>query len=271
MPKKDYFCPVRDRQANRHPDAARATLRRIVRRATGAVADSPLPPARRKCPGRGRSPGAGKPGKYPGRIPAETVKNYGKHEKICIPARGASFAACNSGEETTTTQIQEPVATILEYTPAPGQFINGTMAGFDHVASAADACSYAANRIASNNWVSLGGWGGRIVAAFAEPRAQHGRIRPLRQRQPVRHVVRTGHRVGVAGRQRGRSAQRYVVRTRGSEYDNAETIRNYEITYIRPAEAGDEVTMEGQPERQRHDRPCERTYAGLLPRMDRGE
>lgn len=43
------------------------------------------------------------------------------------------------------------------------------MAGFDHVASAADACSYAANRIASNNWVSLGGWGGRIVAAFAEP------------------------------------------------------------------------------------------------------
>lgn len=58
---------------------------------------------------------------------------------------------------------------------------------------------------------------------------------------------------------------------RGSEYDNAETIRNYEITYIRPAEAGDEVTMEGQPERQRHDRPCERTYAGLLPRMDRGE
>ena len=46
-------------------------------------------------------------------------------------------------------------------------------------------------------------------------RAQHGRIRPLRQRQPVRHVVRTGHRVGVAGRQRGRSAQRYVVRTAG--------------------------------------------------------
>lgn len=81
----------------------------------------------------------------------------------------ASFAACNSGEETTTTQIQEPVATILEYTPAPGQFINGTMAGFDHVASEADALRYAADRLASNNWVSLGGWGGRIVAAFAEP------------------------------------------------------------------------------------------------------
>ena len=90
-------------------------------------------------------------------------------KKYAFPLAALLFAACNSGEETTTTQIQEPVATILEYTPAPGQFINGTMAGFDHVASAADACSYAANRIASNNWVSLGGWGGRIVAAFAEP------------------------------------------------------------------------------------------------------
>lgn len=72
-------------------------------------------------------------------------------KKYAFPLAAFLFAACNSGEETTTTQIQEPVATILEYTPAPGQFINGTMAGFDHVASAADACSYAANRIASNN------------------------------------------------------------------------------------------------------------------------
>lgn len=89
--------------------------------------------------------------------------------KYAFPLAALLFAACNSGEETTTTQIQEPVATILEYTPAPGQFINGTMAGFDHVASEADALRYAADRLASNNWVSLGGWGGRIVAAFAEP------------------------------------------------------------------------------------------------------
>lgn len=69
-------------------------------------------------------------------------------KKYAFPLAAFLFAACNSGEETTTTQIQEPVATILEYTPAPGQFINGTMAGFDHVASEADALRYAADRLA---------------------------------------------------------------------------------------------------------------------------
>ena len=44
------------------PTRPRATLRRIVRRATGAVADSPL--RRGENARGGRSPGAGKPGEY---------------------------------------------------------------------------------------------------------------------------------------------------------------------------------------------------------------
>ena len=164
-------------------------------------------------------------------------------KKYAFPLAALFFAACNSGEETTTTQIQEPVATILEYTPAPGQFINGTMAGFDHVASEADALRYAADRLASNNWVSLGGWGGRIVAA-SRNRAQHGRIRPLRQRQPVRHVVRTGHR-GVSQDANGDGAPNDTwYELRGSEYDNAETIRGCKITYTSPAEAGRPGSLE---------------------------
>lgn len=157
--------------------------------------------------------------------------------KYAFPLAALLFAACNSGEETTTTQIQEPVATILEYTPAPGQFINGTMAGFDHVASEADALRYAADRLASNNWVSLGGWGGRIVAAFAEPVPNTG-----------------GYDLYVKGNQFDTSSEPGIVwvsqdangdgapndtwyELRGSEYDNAETIRGYKITYTRPAEA----------------------------------
>lgn len=183
-------------------------------------------------------------------------------KKYAFPLAALLFAACNSGEETTTTQIQEPVATILEYTPAPGQFINGTMAGFDHVASAADACSYAANRIASNNWVSLGGWGGRIVAAFAEPVPNTG-----------------GYDLYVKGNQFDTSSEPGIVwvsqdanedgapndtwyELRGSEYDNAETIRDYKITYIRPAEAGDEVTWkDNQNDNGTIDRVKEHTQA----------
>ena len=236
--KKSIFVPFGTGRQTDTPTRPRATLRRIVRRATGAVADGP-PPARRKRPGRGggRSPGAGKPGEYPGRIPAETVKIMENMNKYAFPLAALLFAACNSGEETTTTQIQEPVATILEYTPAPGQFINGTMAGFDHVASEADALRYAADRLASNNWVSLGGWGGRIVAAFAEPVPNTG-----------------GYDLYVKGNQFDTSSEPGIVwvsqdangdgapndtwyELRGSEYDNAETIRGYKITYTRPAEA----------------------------------
>lgn len=238
MPKKEYFCPVRDRQANRHPDAA--PCHPAADRTPGDRCSCGRPPSgAEKTPGKGggRSPGAGKPGEYPGRIPAETVKIMENMNKYAFPLAALLFAACNSGEETTTTQIQEPVATILEYTPAPGQFINGTMAGFDHVASEADALRYAADRLASNNWVSLGGWGGRIVAAFAEPVPNTG-----------------GYDLYVKGNQFDTSSEPGIVwvsqdangdgapndtwyELRGSEYDNAETIRGYKITYTRPAEA----------------------------------
>ena len=45
-------------------------------------------------------------------------------KKYAFPLAALLLAACNSGEEITTTQTDEPVARILEYTPAPGQFIN---------------------------------------------------------------------------------------------------------------------------------------------------
>ena len=49
---------------------------------------------------------------------------------------------------------------------------------------------------------------------------------------------------------------------RGSEYDNAETIRDYKITYIRPAEAGDEVTWkDNQNDNGTIDRVKEHTQA----------
>ena len=93
-------------------------------------------------------------------------------KKYAFPLAALLLAACNSGEEVTTTQTDEPVARILEYTPAPGQFINEEArsgGAFDNVDTPEKACRYAAARFAENNWVSLGGWGGYLVAAFAEP------------------------------------------------------------------------------------------------------
>ncbi|MFR0772498.1 MAG: hypothetical protein ACLSH3_01195 [Alistipes finegoldii] len=120
------------------------------------------------------------------------------------------------------------MARILEYTPAPGQFINEEArsgGAFDNVDTPEKACRYAAARFAENNWVSLGGWGGYLVAAFAEPVPNTG-----------------GYDLYVKGNAMNTSSEPGVVwvmqdangngvpddtwyELKGSEYDNAATIR----------------------------------------------
>lgn len=148
-------------------------------------------------------------------------------KKYAFPLAALLLAACNSGEEITTTQTDEPVARILEYTPAPGQFINEEArsgGAFDNVDTPEKACRYAAARFAENNWVSLGGWGGYLVAAFAEPVPNTG-----------------GYDLYVKGNAMNTSSEPGVVwvmqdangngmpddtwyELKGSEYDNAATI-----------------------------------------------
>ena len=212
-------------------------------------------------------------------------------KKYAFPLAALLLAACNSGEEITTTQTDEPVArileytpapgqfineearsggafdnvdTILEYTPAPGQFINGTMAGFDHVASEADALRYAADRLASNNWVSLGGWGGYLVAAFAEPVPNTG-----------------GYDLYVKGNAMNTSSEPGVVwvmqdangngmpddtwyELKGSEYDNAATIRGYAVTYT-PLADGSAAWTDDRGGSGTIDRMDEHTQASYCP------
>ena len=115
------------------------------------------------------------------------------------------------------------------------------MAGFDHVASEADALRYAADRLASNNWVSLGGWGGRIVAAFAEPVPNTG-----------------GYDLYVKGNQFDTSSEPGIVwvmqdtngnglpddewyELQGSEYGKPETLTSYAMIYYRPKSAGTDI------------------------------
>ena len=57
---------------------------------------------------------------------------------------------------------------IYEYTPAPGQFINELKTGgFDGTQTTPEAAiAYAEERMRKGNWVSLGGFGGYIIAGF---------------------------------------------------------------------------------------------------------
>lgn len=170
-----------------------------------------------------------------------------RYALLLLPALAA---ACNSDETFTTARIAEPSARIVEYTPAPGQFINerNALSGFAGEQTPQAACAYAERRLANGDYVSLGGWGGYIVAAFPAP------------------VPATGdYDLYVAGNQIATSSEPGVVyvaqdtdgdgspagevwyELRGSEFDASD--RNYRITYRRPAADGDPVAwtaVEGQ-------------------------
>ena len=91
--------------------------------------------------------------------------------------------ACNSSETITTVREEFPTSKVLEYTPAPGQFINSTLAGFpqEPISSPEEAAAYASARLTRGGvpdsgtetvtygFVSLGGWGGYIILGFDEP------------------------------------------------------------------------------------------------------
>lgn len=91
--------------------------------------------------------------------------------------------ACNSSETITTVRQEISTSKVLEYTPAPGQFINSSLAGFPEtpITTPAEAVAYATARLTKGGtpdpgaetvtygFVSLGGWGGYIVLGFDEP------------------------------------------------------------------------------------------------------
>lgn len=58
---------------------------------------------------------------------------------------------------------------VVEYLPAPGQFINDKLNGSSDISSAKEACKYAESRLINSQFVSLGGWGGYLIVKFDLP------------------------------------------------------------------------------------------------------
>lgn len=133
---------------------------------------------------------------------------------------------------------------VYEYTPAPGQFINELKTGgFDGSETTPEAaCRYAEGRLGSGAWVSLGGFGGYIIVGFD-------------------HSIDNaeGFDFAIASNSFDSSSEPGVVwvmqdengngkpddtwyELQGSESANASTIRDYAVTYYRPAGAAMPVT-----------------------------
>ncbi len=151
----------------------------------------------------------------------------------------AAAAACNSSEEFVTSRISQPADRIIEYTPAPGQFINEPQSGFNGETTADGACAYAERRLAEGNYVSLGGWGGMLVARFDEPVPAgddyelwvRGNTFDGASEPGVIHVMQDTNGDGLP------NDTWYELR--GSEFDRSD--REYAITYYRPEQPGGEI------------------------------
>ena len=157
------------------------------------------------------------------------------------PAETDGYRAPDAGSVARAT-------TVFEYTPAPGQFINEASADmtWSESTTPADAALWAQGRLDKGLYVSLGAFGGYIVAGFDHSIA----------------ATAHGHEIGVAGNAfnspAGDSNEPGIVyvmqdtnhnglpddvwyELRGSETLLPQTIRDYEVTYHKPSGEGQPV------------------------------
>lgn len=163
-------------------------------------------------------------------------------KKTFVFLLGATLAACNSGEDGPTPQPAGEAAfeRIYEFTPAPGQFINENYT----VNTASEACAWAEQTLHRGGFVSLGGFGGYLVAGFDHPVANDG-----------------GYNLRISGNSFLRSSEPGVIwvmadengnglpddtwyELRGSEFGKPQTDADYAVTYFRPLADGDPVRWE---------------------------
>ena len=145
--------------------------------------------------------------------------------------------SCNIDEEF-TADVPVPLK-VLEYTPAPGQFINDLVAsGFDGTQTTAEkAVAYAQNRLNDNLYVSLGGFGGYIVVGFDHDVSNFYQQYDF---EVLCNAFDGSSEPGVVwvmqDENRNGEPDDTWYELAGSETGKAETIQNYEVTYYRPTE-----------------------------------
>ena len=158
-----------------------------------------------------------------------------KSEVITIPIEDYYRAA------TDTSSAQWSV--VMEYTPAPGQFIGETKSGgfTGEELTATDAVEYATGRMAQNKFVSLGGFGGYIVVGF-----DHSIDNVSGYDLAIRGNAFDGSSepgiVWVSQDENGNGlADDVWYELAGSDTMAETTIRHYSVTYYRPMEDGQSV------------------------------
>lgn len=155
-----------------------------------------------------------------------------------------ALSACNQDEvierETGGDPVAEPatpyVARVFDYTPAPGQFINDV--NEPPIASPEAACLWAEERLSEHKYVSLGAFGGYIVAGFDHDVTGDFIIEGNAFNSPQGSNNEPGVVWVMADANANGLPDDEWVEIHGSEPD---AVRNYSVTYRRPAGPGMDV------------------------------
>ena len=159
------------------------------------------------------------------------------------------FAYAESGESKPVKTINH-ISDVIDYHPAPGQFIGE--AAYLPAGKTIETATYEdvlqrVREILTNpeggGLVSLGAWGGYITLGFKEP------IRNIEGKPDFRIYGNAYYNAGYENI--GGSCEPGIVlvstdgttwyELKGSEYNNPQTVRNYEITYHKPNPIGGDV------------------------------
>ena len=160
---------------------------------------------------------------------------------LFIGAFATLLSSCNIDEDL-TTDAPEPLK-VVEYAPAPGQFINDMVAsGFDGTQTTPEkALEYAKGRLAKGLYVSLGGFGGYIVVAFDHNVVNY----PQHDFDILCNAFDGSSEPGIVWVMQDENGDGKPNETwyelAGSETGKAETIQNYAVTYYRPSGAKEAV------------------------------
>jgi len=141
-------------------------------------------------------------------------------------------AACTKPQTYPSKPYTTLAATVIEYLPAPGQFIeDGWKAG-----TAEEACEWANQRLAEQAYVSLGAFGGYIVARLDYPAKKIAVVGNSTESSSEPAIVYV-----MADENNNRLPDDTWYEIKGSLYGSKAEYHSYSVTYIRPEEKGQDV------------------------------
>ena len=182
-------------------------------------------------------------------IKLEVSDDMGRHASRTIPIH--THPAEGHFLRPATAESKATVSKVFEYSPAPGQFINESKSGFGSITSAAEAATYAEGRLASEKYVSLGGWGGYMVTGFdhSVERGEEGYDFSI-----TGNMYTTSSEPGIVFVMQDTNGNGLPddewYELKGSEWGKESYTAHYAVTYYRPAAAGMGVLWRDSENRQ---------------------